>query len=410
MNRDRSITLGHAQHPDAFSAGRLAATQAREQLADDLQPGWALVFCGGRHNPATLLEGLRTVLGVIPIVGAVGVGLITAAAATLNGYECGLLLFADAFAPTAIVVADGLDQDETETGRHLGAQLREQIFPDAAVLLFYDSVKSSLPPVLHVGSRLLDGLYAGLGEQRPTVIGAGALTDMKWSEGFIFDGRQARKHAAVAIVLPPTLSTHITITHGCFPASDFLEITRMDGARVLELDGRPALAVVAERLEVSRAELAARRPLLSLTLGEKYGDPFAPFNENQYVNRLVMTADLADDSLTLFEADFQAGSRVQLMVIDPWRMVESAHHQTQTLLETLDQQTLAFGLYIDCAGRSMAFSGLEDDETAPIREQIGSRCPLLGFYSGVEIAPFLGRARPLDWTGVLALFTVTPHV
>lgn len=164
MNRDRSITLGHAQHPDAFSAGRLAATQAREQLADDLQPGWALVFCGGRHNPATLLEGLRTVLGVIPIVGAVGVGLITAAAATLNGYECGLLLFADAFSPTAIVVADGLDQDETETGRHLGAQLREQIFPDAAVLLFYDSVKSSLPPVLHVGSRLLDGLYAGLGE------------------------------------------------------------------------------------------------------------------------------------------------------------------------------------------------------------------------------------------------------
>lgn len=379
---------------------------AREQLTVALRPGWALVFCGGRHDPAALLEGLRTGLGVIPIVGGAGVGLITAAAATLSGYECGLLLFADILAPAAIMVADGLEWDEIATGQQLGAQLRELLFPGATVLLFYDSVKSTSPPVLHVGSWLMDGLYAGLGEQRPTVIGAGTLTDMKWTDGFIFDGQQARKHAAVAVVLPPALMSHVTISHGCFPASDFLVITRIDGARVLELDGRPALTVVAERLGVSREELAARLPLLSLTLGEKYGDPFAPFNENQYVNRLVMTTDLADDSLTLFEADFQVGSRVQLMVIDPWRMIESARYQTQILLAALDQQALAFGLYIDCAGRSVAFSGLEDDETAPIREQVSRHCPLLGFYSGVEIAPFLGRARPLDWTGVLALFTM----
>ena len=32
--------------------------------------------------------------------------------------------------------------------------------------------------------------------------------------------------------------------------------------------------------------------------------------------------------------------------------------------------------------------------------------PLLGFYSGVEIAPFEGYSRPLDWTGVLALLRV----
>lgn len=27
--------------------------------------------------------------------------------------------------------------------------------------------------------------------------------------------------------------------------------------------------------------------------------------------------------------------------------------------------------------------------------------PLLGFYSGVEVAPILGKSRGLDWTGVL---------
>ncbi len=188
-----------------FWKHRQAAKQAREQLPATVQLGWALVFVGGRHDPAALLEGLRTVLGSIPIVGGAGVGLITKDAATLTGYECGLLLFADTLAPTAIVVAEGLERDETVTVQQLGAQLRALLFPGATVLLFYDSVKSSSPPVLNVGSRLMDGLYAGLGALRPTVIGAGTLTDMKWTDGFIFDGQQARKHAAVAVVLPPAL-------------------------------------------------------------------------------------------------------------------------------------------------------------------------------------------------------------
>jgi hypothetical protein len=29
--------------------------------------------------------------------------------------------------------------------------------------------------------------------------------------------------------------------------------------------------------------------------------------------------------------------------------------------------------------------------------------PLLGFYSGVEVAPVRGASRGLDWTGVLLL-------
>lgn len=356
----------------------------------------------------TLLSGFRAVLGDISIVGGCGVGVITATLATLTGYECGLLLFPTLLNPAGIIAVDGLEQDEAETGRQLGQALREIVQTKTSVLLFYDSVRSGPPPTLHVGSRLVDGLYEGLGELRPTVIGAGTLGDMELSNSYIFDGQQSRKHAAVAVALPSQLTGHVTIMHGCYPASDFLEITRVDGARILELNGRPALTVAAERLGIPREQLAMLRPpLFSLTLGEKYGDPFAPFDDRQYVNRLVIAADLDLDALILFEADFHTGSRVQLMAIDPQRMIESARRQTQALLDDLTGQLRIFGLYIDCAGRSVAFSGLDEDETAPVREQIGIHCPLLGFYSGVEIAPLLGRARPLDWTGVLALFTRT---
>ncbi|MFZ1828103.1 MAG: FIST N-terminal domain-containing protein [Candidatus Competibacteraceae bacterium] len=400
------VTLGQARHADPFTAAQRAALQARSQLPASETPGWALAFAGGQHDPKRLLSGLRAVLGDIPIVGGCVPGVITAAAATLTGYECGLLLFPASLNPVNLFVVDGLEQDEAVAGRRLGETLRKTVRSDTTVLLFYDSVRSGPPPILHVGSRLMDGLYEGLGELRPSVIGAGTLGDMEWSKSYIFDGQQPCKHAAVAVVLPHELASHVIITHGCLPASDFLEITRIDGARVLELDRRTALTVAAERLGIPREQLAVLRlPQLLLTLGEKYGDPFAPFDDSQYVNRLVMAVDPDDDALILCEADFHVGTRIQLMAIDPERMIESAQRQTRALLDQLAGQSLVFGLYIDCAGRSMAFSGMEEDETTPVREQVGALCPLLGFYSGVEIAPLLGRARPLDWTGVLALFT-----
>jgi hypothetical protein len=402
------VTVGYVRHADAFTAARQAARQAGERLSVHSEPGWVLTFAGGQHDPAELLRGFRAELGGLPVVGGCGVGLITAAAASTTGYECGVLLFPACLMPTSILNAEGLDQDEAAVGRQLGAELRALNTPaESTVLLFYDSIKSASPPVLHVGSHLLDGLYEGLADCHPQIIGAGTLANLDLSSSYVFDGRQVRWHTAVAVVLPAVLRVQVAIMHGCLPASNFLEITCIQGARVLELDGRPALTVVEDRLGVTRDELLARQPLPALTLGEKHGNPYAPFNDGQYVNRLVIAIDPADDALVLFEADFKVGSRVQLMAYEPWRMIESAREQSQALLAELGQQTPLFALYIDCAGRSMAFSGMDEDETVPVRQQVGAQCPLLGVYSGVEVAPLMGRARPLDWTGVLALFTLT---
>jgi hypothetical protein len=401
------VSVGQARHADAFTAARSAARQARERLIPNQEPAWSLVFVGGLHDATAALAGLRAELGALPIVGGSSVGSISSQGAHASGYECALMLFSKAFAPTAIITAGGLETDEIETGRQLGRQLDAMaLTPERVVLLFYDSVKSAPPPVLHVGSRLLDGLHDALGQAPPLIVGAGTLSDLDLSSSYLFDGRGLSHHSAVAIVLPPSLAGHTTIMHGCLPASDFLEITRVDGARVLDIQGQPALQVVEDRLRISRDQLLARYPLPNITLGQKYGDPYAAFNDDQYVNRLVIAVDPHAEALMLFEADFAAGSRIQIMSYDPQRMTESARIQTDALLAKLGGQQLAFGLYFDCAGRSMPYVGLDEDESTPVRERIGALCPLLGFYSGVEIAPFRGRARPLDWTGVLLICTI----
>lgn len=403
---DTLVSVGHSRHPDAVTAARLAACQARERLGAGQAPGWLIAFAGGLHDPRAVLDGLHAELGPLPVVGGSGVGILSGSGAQTSGYECGLLLFAEPLAPIAIVRTQGLAEDEGDAGRRLGEQLRRlDVAADHVVVLFYDSVKSAPPPVLHLGSRLLDGLHQGIGDDPPLIVGGGMLGGFDMLDSFLFDGQGVSRHSAVAVVLPRALKGHATIMHGCLPASDFLEITDIQGNRVRGIQGQPALRVVEQRLGVSREALLARQPLPFLTLGEKHGDPYAPFNDDQYVNRLVVGVDPEDESVILFEADFQVGSRIQIMSYEPGRMIESARDQTQCILQSVADQALAFGLYIDCAGRAMPFSGADEDESSPVRERVAAACPFLGVYTGIEIAPFLGRARPLDWTGVLLLCT-----
>ena len=65
-------------------------------------------------------------------------------------------------------------------------------------------------------------------------------------------------------------------------------------------------------------------------------------------------------------------------------------------------------LYIDCAGRASARSGAPIEEAELVIQGFDPAVPLAGFYSGVEIAPFGGYSRPLDWTGVLAVLERCP--
>ncbi|MEA3641523.1 MAG: FIST C-terminal domain-containing protein [Lamprobacter sp.] len=406
MSNARNLAFAEASHNDAFTAAQQAAQEASDQLGTEAS--WALAFGGGRHDPVALLAGLRTVLGDIPVVGGSTAGLITANGTSLSGFECGLILFGPSLMPGAIVAETGLC-DMRATGKRLGTALRDACPEATTILLLYDSLHTVSPRELHVASPLVDGLHDGLGDLEAAVIGAGTLGDLNMEISVVFDGQAPCQHTAVALVLPARLRSHIRITHGCYPASDFMTITRIEGARVLELDGRPALEVAAERLKIPLAEIAQLSPAtLPLALGEKQGAPYAPFSDDAYNNRLVVGADAASGALILFEADFRVGTRVQLMDIDTDRMIDSAREQTERLLAELGDARLEFGLYIDCIGRAMAFNGLDEDESAPVRTLVGARCPLLGFFSGVEIAPIRDRCRPLDWTGVLAVFTTTP--
>jgi len=406
MEHKRSIVgIGMSKNPDPSVAGQQAARMATDRLGLNGTVAWALAFCGGRHDGDAVLQALRADLGAVEIVGGAAIGTIINDKLAYTGYECAVAAFSTTVPKPAIIVTNDLNKGETEAGHKLGNQLRQITNEGDTVLLFYDSVRSGPPPELYVANQLMDGIYQGLDGKQLKLIGAGTVGDFQLTRSHIFDGCQEVKHTAVAVALPSVWQSHTTIMHGCIPVSSFLEITKIDGPVVYELEGRPALQVLLEMLDQEPDSPLTDNLSLVVTLGQKHGDPFAPYDEANYVNRLIISSNPVDGSVTLFEADFQVGTKVQIMSRHNQMMLESVEKRTRELLASVGQMKPVFALYIDCAGRSSGFSGAEIEEAGILQAELGPDIPLLGFYSGVEIAPLLGRSRPLDWTGVLTLFT-----
>ncbi|MGD9189397.1 MAG: FIST N-terminal domain-containing protein [Desulfobacteraceae bacterium] len=399
------IFMGASRDTDSFQAGQQAASRITGRMGTNDSAGWAMAFCGGRHDPEAVLEGLRTQLGPIPVLGGAAVGTITNHRISYGGYECALALFPETTDKLSILTVSGLDQSETRVGEQLGKQLRECAADNATVILFYDSIHSCSPPVLNVASRLMDGIYTGLADKPLKIFGAGLLSDFYLSNSYVFDGRGPVKNKAVALVLPPVWSSHVTIMHGCTPISSFLEITRIDGTVLYELDDRPAYEVLQEMTQLANESQDVNFTRL-VALGKKLGNPFDPYKESAYINRLIIDTNPKDGSISLFEADFEVGLKIQIMSRSQQLVLESVRNQTKELLNGINDGQGLCALYIDCAGRACAFCGDEVEEASVLQEVIGQTMPLLGFYSGVELAPCIDRTRPLDWTGVLAVFTM----
>jgi hypothetical protein len=401
----KMIFLGASRDTDSFLAGQKASRRITDKMGSNDSAGWVFAFCGGRHAPDAVLEGLRTQLGPIPVIGGAAVGTITNSRISYGGYECALALFPETTDKISILTTPGLDRSETRAGEQLGKQLRECATDNATVILFYDSIQSCPPPVLNVASRLMDGVYSGLADKPLKVFGAGLLGDFHLSRSYVFDGHDPVKNMAVALILPPVWSSHVTIMHGFKPISAFMEITRIDGTVIYELDGRPAYEVLNEMTQPAneRRDMNFTR---MVALGKKLGNPFDPYKESAYINRQIVSTNPEDGSISLFEADFQAGVKIQIMSIDHQLVLESVRNQTKKLLNGIHNGQGQGALYIDCAGRACAFCGDEVEEASILQEVIGESMPLIGFYSGVELAPCIDRTRPLDWTGVLSVFTM----
>jgi hypothetical protein len=394
--------VGYSDDPRSYEAGVEAATQA-VATAGANRCDLVLLFSTPKQDPAALRDGVRSVVGAqAKLIGGYAVGVITNDRLGYDGHQVGVAVISSDTVDVDTFIEPGLPDNEFEVGVALGKQIAAPDYRGIPnVLLLYDSVKQRASEGLSLNQALplLRGLEQSLGEW-PSTAGVGLFGDMEWNPTYQWFDHRIERGTALALVLSGGVRMDTTIMHGLKPGSDYHTISKADGTAVLEIDDKPAAAFIADLLG---PETSWEDYPLFVTLGVNKGERFGPFREEDYANKLVMAVDKERGALIMFEADLQAGTEVQLMrrSID----LDYVGRRCEELLGRLGDRRPFLALYLDCCGRACTYSGTEREEAEEVQNAIGDRIPLLGVYSGVEIAKVAGHPEPLDWNGVLCVFS-----
>jgi len=404
------VGIGYVNEQTAFSAGKNVVEKAMEN-GNISSPDFVMAFCGGQLDADEFFKGMQSVVGAeTPIIGGSAIGIITNEFLSYKDYPAGVAVLQSDRIQFKVAAVNGLDKNESLAGRRLAEKLTSQQEGNLLIIL-YDSIKSpgaeDAPPVLNASSPLIEGIEKKLKSKVP-VIGAGLVGDYAFSKNTTqFCGAYANSQSVVGILLSGDLKAYLRIMHGCSPLDGvYHRITKVEGSVIYELDDKPIVGMIDELYGNQRWR--HRHPVDLLTIGINYGRRFEDPAEANYVNRLITGALPDGKGVALFEPDLGHGAEIQFMLRDNARMIESARRNSSELMEQIkaDGKKAIFGVYIDCAGRTADYTNTTSEEAAEVQKVlVRYKTPLLGFYSGVEIAPFLQKSRGLDWTGVLLVLT-----
>lgn len=398
-----SSGVAYSQREDSFEAG---AEIARSAMANKSLATETLffLFATVQHKIDELIKGARSVVGEdVKFFGC-----------TSSGVVCGnFISYAGIIAGGGYISSDSpffqlfyeatIKDREYEAGKSLAASMKQASVPDdAAILLFYDSIKQTSvegQPQLNIATPILEGFRDGYGSW-PLMAGIGTFGDMNFALPCnVWVNRTIERHLLGAAAITGSIKMDTIILRGTRPIGGYHKITKAEKDIIYELNGKPALEVIAGILgnSVSWEEYP-----LFVTLGVNNGDKYGPYDEDNYFSRLCFSIDKEKKALIMFETDLVEGLEVQLMRRDI--DFEYIQPRVQKLFEKLEKRKPVFALYIDCVGRVSAYSGISEEESLEVAKAVGN-VPFFGIFSGVEIANVAKDVKALDWTGVLCIFS-----
>ena len=395
--------IGYSQQENSYEAGVEIAKKAVGDVSLARHTLF-LLFASPGHSAEMLISGLRSVVGDQPaIIGGTTIGILTNDFLSYTGIMAGgaFLTSDDSF--FRISVEENIKDREFDAGTGLAKKLKEAN-PDgiASLLLLYDSVKTTVDEgqiMFHLSVPMLEGMESQL-KQWPIVGGVGVMGDMNMAHPCaVWVDEKNMRHGLVGVTISEPLKMDTVILSGTRPTSGYHTITKATDNIIYEIDNKPALEVIDS---IMGGSMSWDDYPLFVTLGVNNADKFGEFNAEDYSNRFCIAIDKEQKALVMVETDLKQGQEVQLMKRDfDFKYIQP---QIEKLFSKLGSRKPLFAFYIDCVGRVSAFSGMADEESLEVIRLMRG-VPCFGIFSGVEITNIRNTVKPLDWTGVLCLFS-----
>jgi hypothetical protein len=335
-----------------------------------------------------LLFGDRHILGSEKIVGSLRAAYPEAhfAGCSTGGEICGASVTDGALVATAIefdhtrvqVAATPIrdSEDSFDAGKRLA-----QFLPHGDLI----HVLVLTEGIFLNGSKLVQGMTQHLPE-KVSITGGLAGDGTAFKETLLLWDDQTAKEAVVAVgFYGDRLKVGYGSLGGWDPFGPERRITRSKGNVLYELDGKSALELYKLYLgEEDAKRLPSSGVLFPLSVRDTLHDTA--------LVRTVWSINEADQSMT-FTGDLPDGGYARLMKANFNRLIDGAMDAARISCEALGSVPPDLAILISCVGRKMVLKQRTEEEVEGVREVMGERTVLAGFYSNGEISPFRPHAK-----------------
>jgi len=195
----------------------------------------------------------------------------------------------------------------------------------------------------------------------------------------------------------------VEVSQGMRALTAPIEVAESRGLDVFKLGNYPALNVLMQSLPPQVREKGSI-PLHLILGGVTFGDPNTAIREGRYRLNHLISADLANRSVT-FANPLAPGERVF------WAMRDALTAE-RDFRQTLEHASAALGakpefaFLFPCMGRGPHFYGNRDRDLDHLKSQF-PEMPIIGFYGNGEIAPLDGANHLYQYSSVLGLYHTT---
>jgi hypothetical protein len=226
-------------------------------------------------------------------------------------------------------------------------------------------------------------LVRGLTENLPdlvTVTGGLAADGPRFKETLVFWNAPPEKDTIAILGL---YGNRLNVGYGSLggwdPFGPERLITRSTGNVLYEFDGRSALELYKKYLGENAAGLPATGLLFPLSLRTNQGETG--------VVRTILSVDEDARSMT-FAGDVPEGSYARLMKANFDRLIDGATGAAKISHKAAGEASPDLAILISCIGRKLVLKQRIEEEVEGVRQILGERTALTGFYSYGELCPF----------------------
>jgi hypothetical protein len=388
-----------SRETDSSAAGLALARALREGLGGE-RPAAVLVYATINHDHSALLAGLREGIGPgVAVVGCSAQGVMANDAVIESGFVAGAMALAGNGLRACAACAEEVHVDGEAKGRAIGQQLVRGLGaqPKLTVLL-YDPL----------GGVDVNHLLAGLRQEISSLVVGGAASQPAGplAGTYQYEGTRTLKDAGVALGLTGDFDIDLGLCHGTVPTGVVMTLTRAEGNRLLELDGRPALDVWRETIGIDPGETFKQEHIAALPMGIARSVVEDGKKQDLYLIRAVFGLD-QDAKAIVVQAGIPQGSKIMFHHRTVPVVREGTVAMADDLARRLGGKRPWAVLGFECGGRTAPFLGTEAtlEENLELQKTVAPQAPWLGLIAWGEIAPCGGEPEFHNYTYPLVVLS-----